>query len=152
MPQLHPECLQQSIQTSSGGNNDEDEDDNIDDDDDKAMPATALPQFRRTVNGSNSTVTNHDYSSLSSSSIPTQAASHFTAAPTITSTTTVNEQQQEYLKWRADQGSIITFDNQKRSVQKYVRETLWSKVKFITADEELCYDGKKIFYSILVLH
>jgi hypothetical protein len=47
-----------------------------------------------------------------------------------------------YVKWKLLQGGTTTIDDNKRAVQQYVRQTLFSKVKFIICDSELEYTGK----------
>jgi len=48
----------------------------------------------------------------------------------------------EYLDWRKTEGiETTTLEYQKREVQRYVREKLFSKLKFITGDDELEYTG-----------
>ena len=51
--------------------------------------------------------------------------------------------QDKYTKWLMDQDGMIQVDQLKRQVQTYVRETLFTKVKFITDDSELEYVGKQ---------
>jgi hypothetical protein len=59
-------------------------------------------------------------------------------------TATENLSQQEaYIKWRNEQGNTTTLEEEKRSVQRYVKETLFSRLKFIRKDQELDYDGKQ---------
>lgn len=59
-----------------------------------------------------------------------------------TESTISSNQQDEYSQWRIDLGSTTTYDNEKRAVQRYVRETLFSKLKFIRSDHELEHSGK----------
>jgi len=49
---------------------------------------------------------------------------------------------ESYVDWSNSQVGTATIADNKRSVQRYVRETLFAKVKFITCDEELEYTGK----------
>jgi hypothetical protein len=49
---------------------------------------------------------------------------------------------QQYVDWRVDQGNTTTAEDEKRAVQRYAREKLFAKVKFITCDSELEYTGK----------
>jgi hypothetical protein len=49
-----------------------------------------------------------------------------------------------YVDLRRVQGGITTFDNAKRTVERYVRDTLFSMKKFITNDCELEYSGKEL--------
>jgi hypothetical protein len=48
---------------------------------------------------------------------------------------------ESYLQMRLDQAGTTNFENEKRAVQRFVRETVFSKVKFITSDVELDYSG-----------
>jgi hypothetical protein len=64
-----------------------------------------------------------------------------TTESTIASTT-ASQQQDSYVQWREEQGGITTFENDKRLVQRHVRDTLFSMVKFIRCDSELDYTGK----------
>jgi len=50
-------------------------------------------------------------------------------------------QQEEFLKFRNELGSTTTVANEKRAVQRFVRETLFAKLKFISCDSELEYSG-----------
>ena len=50
----------------------------------------------------------------------------------------------QYLQWRQQQGNTMTFEEENRTVQRYVRDTLFPKVKFITNDNKLVYKGKWI--------
>lgn len=52
-----------------------------------------------------------------------------------------NTAPQNYVNWVIDQGGTTTFENDKRSVQRYVRETLFSDIKFLVEDNELDYTG-----------
>jgi len=59
------------------------------------------------------------------------------------SVTDNRSKQDKYTKWLMDQDGMIQVDQLKRQVQTYVRETLFTKVKFITDDSELEYVGKQ---------
>jgi len=48
---------------------------------------------------------------------------------------------ESYLQMRLDQAGTTMLENEKRAVQRFVREHLFSKVKFITSDVELDYCG-----------
>jgi len=50
----------------------------------------------------------------------------------------------EYVQMRMDHGGTTTLENEKRVVQRYVRETLFSKVKFITNNIDLEYTGTSL--------
>ena len=67
---------------------------------------------------------------------------HTVSRTPCTGSTVASTPQEEYHHWRAEQGSATTFDNDKRAVHRYVRETLFSKLKFITRDSELDYTGE----------
>jgi len=54
-----------------------------------------------------------------------------------------NNPVEEYLQMRTEQGGITAFENEKRAVQRFVRETLFAKVKFVTSDVDLEYSGKE---------
>ena len=45
--------------------------------------------------------------------------------------------KENYKDWRTGQGTCVTTDLEEQTVIKYVRETLFGKVKFINSDEEL---------------
>jgi hypothetical protein len=55
-----------------------------------------------------------------------------------------NNQYQEYKEWRAQQGNMVSLEEQRRNVQRYVRNKLFQKVKFITADDKLDYKQSKL--------
>jgi hypothetical protein len=55
-----------------------------------------------------------------------------------------SNQQQQYKEWRAQQGNMVSLEEQRRNVQRYVRNKLFQKVKFITADDELDYKQSKL--------
>jgi hypothetical protein len=63
----------------------------------------------------------------------------------------VKEQRDQYLGWRNEQGHIVTFNSEERSVRKYARDTLFAKVKFITSDSELDYTGKFMIACLLCI-
>jgi len=50
--------------------------------------------------------------------------------------------KEAFVEWRNEQGGIVLLDNEERLVRKFVRDTLFSKVKFITCDSELEYKGE----------
>ena len=52
--------------------------------------------------------------------------------------------QEDFLEWRKNEGLMVTFVNEERNVRKYVRDTLFSKLKFITSDSMLDYIGKSL--------
>jgi hypothetical protein len=50
--------------------------------------------------------------------------------------------QDSFVEWRSEQGGTVSFENDKRAVQRYVRETLFSNLKFLRSEGELEYTGK----------
>ena len=66
---------------------------------------------------------------------------HIIKTPRTESTISSN-QLDDYSQWRIDLGSTTTYDNEKRAVQRYVRETLFSKLMFFRSDNELEPSGK----------
>jgi hypothetical protein len=67
-----------------------------------------------------------------------------TAGSTLTKTL-----QDSFVEWRLGQGGTVSFENDKRAVQWYVRETLFSNLKFLWSEGELEYTGK--FSNFVVL-
>jgi len=62
---------------------------------------------------------------------------------TSSSAAAAQKRTSEYLEWRKTEGvETTTLEDQKRAVQRYVREKLFSKLKFITSDDELDYTGE----------
>lgn len=62
------------------------------------------------------------------------------------STLTTTTGPEHYVNWKIDQGGTTNIENDKRSVQRYVRDTLFADIKFLVEDEELEYTGEwKIF-------
>lgn len=55
---------------------------------------------------------------------------------------TATMRKDAYVEWRNAQGQMVSFSTVERSVRKYARDTLFSKVKFITLDSQLEYTGK----------
>jgi hypothetical protein len=53
-----------------------------------------------------------------------------------------NNDGEDFVLWRMEQGCTTTLDNEKRNVERFVREDLFPKVKFVTEDKELEYKGK----------
>jgi len=47
----------------------------------------------------------------------------------------------EYVKWRKEQGGTTTSEDIKGGIQRFVRDKLFSMVKFITSDKDLEYTG-----------
>jgi len=60
----------------------------------------------------------------------------------ITMSTAATMRKDAYVEWRNAQGQMVSFSTVERSVRKYARDTLFSKVKFITLDSQLEYTGK----------
>jgi hypothetical protein len=52
--------------------------------------------------------------------------------------------KESYVELRLMQGGITSIENEKRAIQRYVRDTLFSMKKFITKAVELEYTGKKM--------
>ena len=57
----------------------------------------------------------------------------------------ITSNSKTYQNWRDEHGGIITLESKKQQVRRYVRDTLFTKVKFITADKELDFSGKNHF-------
>ena len=72
----------------------------------------------------------------------TPTAKMSTVNSSLASTSGNSDDKETYLQWRKNQGNTITQDSEERSVRKYTRDHLFSKVKFITSKSELDYKGK----------
>ena len=64
-----------------------------------------------------------------------------------TGSTLTKTLQESFIGWRAEQGGTVAFDNDKRAVQRFVRESLFSNLKFLRSEEELEYTGKLHYNS-----
>jgi hypothetical protein len=52
--------------------------------------------------------------------------------------------KESYVEMRLGQGGMTSFENDKRAIERYVRETLFSMKKFVTKEIELEFTGKRI--------
>lgn len=59
-----------------------------------------------------------------------------------TNSTLTKTLQESFIDWRAGQGGTVAFDSERRAVQRFVRETLFSNLKFLRSENELEYNGK----------
>ena len=58
------------------------------------------------------------------------------------SSLTGSAQEAAFVHWREQQSGITTVEEQKKAVEKYVKQHLFRRVKFITCDSELNYTGE----------
>lgn len=71
--------------------------------------------------------------------VPSECTSSLTSTHNSTNQIRSDQYCQE---WRPQQGNFVTMDEQERTVTKYVRDTLFARVKFINTDQELNHTGK----------
>ena len=127
---------QLNLETQCGGN--------IISSNDAPILAVKLPQFSPLIDSSSI--------ALKSQPIVTASESKTTAPDTVVSQSksVLVPPKDKLFKacWRVVQGSASTYDSDKRIVQDYVKNNLFSKVKFIIDDGELEYTGKFVYLSL----
>ena len=64
----------------------------------------------------------------------------------------ITSNSKTYQNWRDEHGGIIMLESKKQQVRRYVRDTLFTKVKFITADKELDFSGKNHFFAVMIFN
>lgn len=72
--------------------------------------------------------------------VGTGNASHILPTTPSTLTSSANEDPQ-YLEWKTSQALEAQYKSDKKLVTAFVKDHLFSKVKFITTDEELVWKG-----------